>query len=57
MDILKDKTDQELIKSSLAEIAKSKNELQSAENDLRKIKNRLGFLIVLTNELIDRQKD
>ncbi len=57
MDLLRDKTDEELYKSLLAEVAKAKAEVNSAEHDIRKIKNRLSFLIVLANELIDREKD
>ena len=57
MDILDKKTDKELAQSALAEIAKAKNEVQSAENDIRKARNRLNFLIVLANKLIDRNGD
>ena len=57
MDILKDKTDQEIAQSILAETAKAKNEIASAEADIRKAKSRLGFLIVLANEMIDRTGD
>lgn len=56
MDLLDSKTDRELIKSALAEVAKAKNELNTAEADLRKVKNRLSFLIVLVNKIIDRQE-
>lgn len=57
MDILDRKTDSELLLSALAEIAKAKNEIQCAENDIKKARNRLNFLIVLTNKLIERQGD
>lgn len=57
MDILKDKSNQQLAETALAEIAKSKNEIQSAESDIRKAKNRLSFLIVLANEMINRKED
>lgn len=57
MDILDRKTDLELAQSALAEIAKAKNEVQSAERDLNKAKGRLNFLVVLANKMIDRQKD
>lgn len=57
MDILKNKTNNELAKTALAEIAKSKNEIQSAEADIKKAKNRLSFLIVLANEMINRKED
>lgn len=57
MDILNDKTDKELQKSLLAEIAKAKNELGCASQDLKKADNRLRFLIVLANTLIERNGD
>lgn len=57
MDILKNKSDDELLKSLLAEIAKAKNELGCANQDLKKADNRLRFLIVLANTLIDRNGD
>ena len=56
MDLLKSKTDEELIKSVLAEIAKAQNEIRCAKGDIDKAQSRLGFLIVLANELINRQK-
>lgn len=56
MNVLDTKTDQELTESVLAEIAKSKNEIRSAEADIQKVKNRLSFLIVVVNELINRGK-
>lgn len=57
MDILDSKTDTELHKSLLAEIAKAKNELSCAENDLKKCRSRLQFAIVLANRLIDRSNE
>lgn len=57
MDVLDTKTDKELAQSALAEIAKAKNEVNSAEQDLRKAKNRLNFLVVVANKLIDRLGD
>ena len=56
MDLLDKKTDNDLIKSALAEIAKAKSEVSTAEADVRKVKNRLSFLIVLVNEMIKRQE-
>lgn len=57
MDIIDNKTDRELLESLLAEIAKAKNELRCARGDLDKAQSRIGFLIVLANELINRQGD
>lgn len=57
MDILDQKTDKELEQSLLAEVAKASNELRCARNDLDKASNRLSFLLVVINKLINRQKD
>jgi len=57
MDILDSKTDKELLQSALAELAKTSNELKCAKADIAKITNRLSFLLVITNELINRQGD
>ena len=57
MDVLDKKTDEELIRSLLGEIAKANNELNCATNDLKKARSRLSFLIAVTNTLIDRQGD
>jgi len=51
------KTDDELIRSLIAEIAKANNELNCATNDLKKARSRLSFSIMLANKLIDRQGD
>ena len=57
MDILDRQTDEDLLKSALAEIAKAKNEIQCAKRDVDKAQSRLNFLVMLTNKLIDRKKD
>ena len=57
MDILDTKTDLELLKSLLAELAKAKNELACAKGDIDKISSRIGFLLVVTNTMINRSKD
>lgn len=54
MDILDSKSDQEILQSMLAELAKSKAELQCARLDLDKMNSRLSFSIVLVNRLIQR---
>lgn len=56
MQILDDKTDQELLESVIAELAKARAEMRCAEEDIKKIASRTGFLLVLANELINRQK-
>ena len=57
MDVIDKKTDKELLQSTIAELAKAKNELQCAANDTRKAQNRISFLLVLANKLIDRMED
>jgi hypothetical protein len=57
MDVLDKKTDNDLLRSLIAEVAKANNELNCATNDLKKARSRLSFLVVLTNKLIDREED
>lgn len=57
MQILESKSNDELLVSLLAELAKAKNELGCAQQDLQKAQSRLGFLLVLANTLINRTKD
>jgi hypothetical protein len=57
MDLLDNKSEKELLESVIAEIAKAANEIKCAKGDLEKAHNRVKFLLVLTHELINRQKD
>jgi hypothetical protein len=57
MDVLDSKTDDELLSSLLAEVAKASKELKCAQADVHKAQSRLSFVLVLTNEMINRQKD
>jgi hypothetical protein len=57
MDLLDSKTDQDLLRSLLAELAKANNEIKCAKADLDKATSRMKFLILLANTMIDRQKD
>lgn len=57
MDILDKKTDDELLASTLAELAKARAELSCAQRDLDKATGRIGFLLVIANTLINRTKD
>jgi hypothetical protein len=57
MQIIDDKTDQELQTSLLAEIAKAQNELRCAKADIDKAQGRLKFCILVANTLINRSKD
>lgn len=55
MGLLNNTSDNDLLKSTVKEIAKAKNELRCAEGDVKKATSRLSYLIVLVNELLDRQ--
>lgn len=55
--MLENKTDSEILRSMLAEMAKATNELKCAARDVEKVANRLNFTLVLLNEMIDRQGD
>ena len=57
MEVLKSKTDSDLLNSLIAETAKARNELMCAEADIKKANGRISFLVALTNELINRKKD
>jgi hypothetical protein len=57
MDMLDSKTDKELLQSTLAELAKTSNELRCAKQDIDKVASRLSFLLVVANKLINRQGD
>lgn len=57
MDILDTKSNDELLKSLVAELAKAKNELNCARGDIDKINSRIAFLLVVANTLINRQGD
>lgn len=54
MDVLDKKSDLELLQSLLAEMAKANNEIRCAQADLQKAQNRMKFLILLANTLIER---
>lgn len=57
MDILDQKTTEELEKSLLAEVAKASNELRCARQDIEKATGRLNFLLVVINKMINRKED
>ena len=56
MEILDRKSEEELLRSLLAEIAKARNELRCAEGDIAKATNRIAFAVAVSNELIKRQE-
>ena len=55
MDILDNKSNDELLKSLLAEAAKASNELRCAQGDIDKAQTRLSFILMLTNTLLNRR--
>lgn len=57
MSIIDQKTTKELLQSLLAEVAKASNEVKCARQDLDKATNRLSFVLLVVNSMIDRQKD
>lgn len=57
MKIVDQKTTEELYKSLLSEVAKASNEIKCARQDIDKATSRMSFLLVVINNLIDRQKD
>jgi hypothetical protein len=56
MDVLDTKTEKDLLDTLIPEIAKAANELRCAKKDLEKVNGRISFLLVLANELINRQE-
>lgn len=56
-DLLDAKTDEELLRSVIAETAKARNEIACAKRDVEKAESRLNFLIVIANKLIERSGD
>lgn len=57
MDILDNKSNQDLLDSLIAEIAKAGNEIRCARRDIEKASNRMAFATVVANKLIERQGD
>jgi hypothetical protein len=56
MDVIDSKTTEDLLKSLLAETAKARNEINCSQADLKKAQNRISFLLVVINKLIERQE-
>lgn len=55
MKILNNLKQSDLHKTLITEIAKARNEIRCAEADIKKVNSRLSFLVVLANELIQRE--
>ena len=56
MQVLNNKEENELYKSMIQEAAKARNEIKCAEADIKKANSRLSFIVVLANELLNRDK-
>ena len=56
MQILNTLNEEELNKTLVAEIAKARNELKCAQEDIKKANSRLSFLVAVSNELNNRLK-
>lgn len=56
MQVVKDKTDHDLLISLVAELAKAQNEIACARGDLDKANSRLRFVLMVVNELKDRKE-
>jgi hypothetical protein len=57
MDILDTKTDSELLRSIVAELAKARNELACAKGDIDKAAGRITFLLAVANTVLNRSKE
>jgi hypothetical protein len=56
MELVDQKSELSLLKSLLAEAAKSSNELRCAKQDISKALGRLEFSIMVINALIEREE-
>jgi hypothetical protein len=57
MEVLQNKSTENLQQTMLAELAKSTNELRCATRDIEKASNRISFALVILNELLERDHD
>ena len=56
MDVIDQKTTEQLLQSLLAETAKASNELRCARGDIEKAQGRLQFVVAVLNNLIERKE-
>lgn len=56
MDVIDQKTPEQLLQSLLAETAKASNELRCARGDIEKAQGRLQFVVAVLNNLIERKE-
>lgn len=57
MEILDNKSNDELVKVLLREAAKAGNELRCCKADVEKAQSRLGFILMILNVITDRSTD
>lgn len=55
MDLLNNKSTQQIAQSLIGEVAKANNEITCAVNDISKAKSRLSFCIAALNEINRRE--
>lgn len=55
-DLIDNKTDEQLLQSLIAETAKANSEIKTAQSDIEKANNRIRFILVLANKLINRKE-
>jgi len=56
MDLLDNKREEDLLDALLPEIAKAQNEIRCARRDLEKATNRISFILLIVNKLIERKR-
>jgi hypothetical protein len=56
-DTINKASDEDLLKSMLAEMAKATNEIRCLRRDADKVESRLHFFLLLLNTMINRQGD
>jgi len=56
MDLLDNKREEDLLDALLPEIAKAQNEIRCARKDLEKATNRISFILLIVNKLINRKR-
>jgi len=55
MDLIDNKTDSQVIATLIKEAAKANNEIRCAKQDVEKAQNRLSFVLLLLNRLMERK--
>jgi len=55
MDLIDKTKEEDLLTTMIKEAAKAKNEIACANRDVEKAQNRLGFVLLLLNRLMERK--